>query len=80
MNYKDFGQGVLATMLLAGATVLLLVNEGRLPEPQYTAPASSAVSAAASAQIRQQASENFQRTSVDPAEHPADSEQISWVF
>lgn len=76
MKYKDFGQGVFATVLLAGATVMFLVSESGLPERQSTSPVSSAVSA----EIRQQASDHFQRISVDRDVRLTGAAQPSWVF
>lgn len=76
MKYKDFGQGVFATVLLAGATVMFLVSESGLPERQSASPVSSAVSA----EIRQQASDHFQRISVDRDVRLTGAAQPSWVF
>lgn len=75
MKYKDVGQGVFASMLLAGATVMFLVNGGDLPQQKHVAPVSSSVSM----EIRQQASEQFQRISTEQVLRPA-GEQPSWVF
>lgn len=80
MKYKDFGLGVLATMLLAGATVMFLVSEGSLAESKSSGGVSAPVSPALSAQIRQQASAHFQRTSADGAERPEGAEKSRWVF
>lgn len=80
MKYKDFGLGVLATMLLAGAAVMFLVSEGSLPESKTSGAVSTPVSAAVSAQIRQQASAHFQRISADGAELTDGAEKSRWVF
>lgn len=76
MKYKDFGQGVFATMLLTGATVMLLVSGGNGLEQKRISPVSSGVSV----EIRHQASDQLQRTSVAQSLKPADSEKPSWVF
>ncbi|WP_339649266.1 hypothetical protein [Halopseudomonas pelagia] len=80
MKYKDFGQGVVATVLLAGAAVMFLVSEGGASDQGRTNPVSSAVSSAVSTDSRQPASERFQRTSVDPGVRLTGAEQPSWVF
>jgi hypothetical protein len=76
MKYKDFGQGVFATVLLAGATVMFLVSEGSIADQKRA----SSVPSAVSAEIRQQASENFQRISADSGVRSSASGQPSWVF
>ncbi|KAA0696022.1 hypothetical protein DT594_01260 [Halopseudomonas laoshanensis] len=76
MKYKDLGQGVFATMLLTGATVMLLVSGGNSPEQKRTYPVQSSLPA----EIRQQASDQLQRTSVEQGLRPFGSEKSSWVF
>lgn len=76
MKYKDFGQGVCATMLLTGATVMLLVSGGNPPEQKRINPVPSSLSA----EIRYQASAQLQRASVEHSLQPAGNEKPSWVF
>lgn len=76
MKYKDFGQGVFATMLLTGATVMLLVSGGNGLEQKRISPVSSGVPA----EFRQQASDQLQRASAEQTLRPADTEKPRWVF